>query len=279
MVNAVRRLRIVLYGLVGLILLGGFGFGAVLYLTQDAVMAADNFFGTLAKAGPNAAYAEASPAFRQAQTLSTFTSWADERGLRGYREANWSSRSISDGKTELSGTLSLGNGAAIPAKVTLTKDAAGAWQVVLVDVPRAGVAPASPEQAASLPPGPTPTLPDTGAIKSLARATMSGFGAAVMANNFDAFYKQSSQLWQSQTTPKQIHDSFSAFIEQKIDLRQASASDPMLSGPVAPDDNGVIKVKGYFSGGSQPWYFDFDYIQEAHNWKLVGIDISSKPIK
>jgi hypothetical protein len=277
MVNAVRRLRIVLYGLVGLIVLGGLGFAAVLYLTQDAVMAADNFFGILAKAGPNSAYAEASPAFRQAQTLSSFTSWADERDLRGYREANWSSRSISDGKTELSGTLSLGNGAAIPAKVTLTKDTAGAWQVVLLDIPRAGVAPGSPVQAASPPQG--PTLPDTGAINSLARATMSGFGAAVMTNNFGTFYKQSSQLWQSQTTPKQLHDSFSAFIEQKIDLRQASSSDPMLSGPVVPDDNGVIKVKGYFPGGSQPWYFDFDYIQEAHNWKLVGINISSQPIK
>ena len=83
-----RTLRVVLFVVLGLVALGGLGVGAVFYFTQGAASAADDFFSTLAKAGPEAAYSNASPAFRETQTAPSFSAWAEQRGLSGYQSAS-----------------------------------------------------------------------------------------------------------------------------------------------------------------------------------------------
>jgi hypothetical protein len=247
-----RKLRVALYALLALMVLGGLGVGAVFYLSQGAVSAADDFFSILAKAGPDAAYAKASPAFREAQTDSSFSAWAAQRGLNHYQSASWNSRSLSGGKAELSGTLRLQNGSSIPAKVTLTKNETGAWQVVFLDIEPAGVA-AQPGR---------PALPELVALNEPAMTTMSSFGAAVNANDFNSFYTRSSRLWQSQTTAAKLRDTFALFVDRKVNLTAAAMSTPAFLAPPALDANGVLTLKGYFPAGKQPWYFEFEYIYE-----------------
>jgi hypothetical protein len=138
--GAMGRFRIALRVVLAIVLLGGLAGGAAFYFSQGAVRAADDFFTTLATTGPEATFQKTSAVFREAQTASDFSAWAQTHHLSDFRSANWNSRSISGSKAELSGTLELKNGASLPATMTLTKNDQGIWQVVFVDVPPTGVA-------------------------------------------------------------------------------------------------------------------------------------------
>jgi hypothetical protein len=262
-----KAVRIVLYVVAGIVVAAALGIGAVFYFTQGAATAADDFLSTIAEAGPAAGYRQVSPAFRATQSQETFALWVERLGLRDYKSASWNERSISGSRAELKGTLTLRNGARLPAAVTLTKNAAGVWQVVFLDIQPVGIA-AQPGQ---------PPLPDDAASASLARTSLARLAEAINQDDFAAFHAQTSHLMQLQMTADKIRAGYTQFIEQKIDLSPAAKLDPIFSAPPAIGSDGALTLRGYFPTTPQPWYFKLTYVYEHPAWKLIGIAVSSNP--
>jgi hypothetical protein len=118
-----------LIGLGAVAVIGAIAASAVFYFTRGVADAATDFFATVAASGPHAAYAKASPAFRQGQSESDFEELVARAGLRGFKEASWPNRKIENGQGSVTGTVTLDGGVTLPAVVRLTKSAAGEWQV------------------------------------------------------------------------------------------------------------------------------------------------------
>lgn len=127
---------------------------SVYYFTKGVADTATVFFATIASSGPENAYRSASPAFQQAMSESSFAALANRAGLRRFKSASWPEREIENGRGSVSGTLLLDGDVSLPARVELTKNAAGAWQVFNFTLQMPGIAQqnaAQPQPATSPP--------------------------------------------------------------------------------------------------------------------------------
>jgi hypothetical protein len=141
----------------------------VYYFTRGVADAATGFFASIASAGPQAAYRRASPAFQQAISESDFAVLANRVGLTHFKSASWPERKVENGQGSVSGTLALDNNVSLPAKVQLTKNAAGEWQVFHFNLTLPGAATAQPSASQ-----PTPNRPPQSRRPKIASSTAAG---------------------------------------------------------------------------------------------------------
>lgn len=154
----------------GFVLVFGMVVGAsVYYFTKGVADAASDFFATIASAGPEAAYRKTSPAFQQAMNESDFVTLVDRLGLTRFKSASWTEREVQSGQGSVSGTLVLDKDVSLPAKVQLTKNGAGDWQVFNFNLQLPGVA-ASGQSASQ----PAPSQPSQGQPPKVVSSTQAG---------------------------------------------------------------------------------------------------------
>jgi len=123
------RSRKILSILGALVVVGGVVGTAVYYFTRGVADTATEFFTAIAASGPEAAYRKTSSAFQQAMSERDFIAFVERAGLNRFKSASWPSREIQSGKGTLNGTIVLNEDVSLPAKVELTKNAEGTWQV------------------------------------------------------------------------------------------------------------------------------------------------------
>jgi hypothetical protein len=160
-----RWLRILLIFLAVLAVCLSLLFGCVYMATKPAVNAADAFFATTAKQGPDASYSLASPAFRASIPPQGWAEFARSNALLTYQSASWSSRDVANGTAELKGSLHLQGGATLPLSVNLTHDTDGSWRVLSIHLAIAGVD-QSAQSAPSLITGETGAAPTGAPVQS-----------------------------------------------------------------------------------------------------------------
>ncbi len=262
-----RRFRIPLIIIGVLILLGLIGGGAAFYFTRGAVEAADKFFATIAERGAAAAYAEAAPGFRNATAPDEFANVAERLKLTSFRSASWSSRSVTNGTAELEGTLTLAQGDPLPITVGLVEDGSGAWRVLSFKTPPAGV------QSA----GGQPAMPDEAKQHQLAQVSVMQLIEAIKAKNFQALQASGATVFRQQFTVQALADQFKGFTDQNIDLFKFETNPVSFTEPPKLDDNGVLTLTGTLPTPQQPWYFQFSYLQDNGDWRMVSLSLSSHP--
>ena len=106
----------------------------IMAATAKPVAAADAFFNTTSTQGAAAAYATTSTSFRAMTTEFQFESVALQARLGEVDHASWNSRNVSNGVASLGGHLHYRGGGDQNVAVKLSKDLAGAWRVMWLDV-------------------------------------------------------------------------------------------------------------------------------------------------
>lgn len=123
-------------------------------------------------------------------------------------------------------------------------------------------------------------IPSEDELQDLVKTTILDFDEAVQSADFTTFYSKISKLWQRQTSPAKLEDSFSVFIEGKNNFSGISSKEADFSSNPRVDDSKGFKelvLEGSYDTSPLPTKFTLKYTPEGKNWKLTGIVIDTTP--
>lgn len=238
------------------------------YFTSGLSDTADSFFKAIRSKKYQEAYSFLSSDFKASASYDDFVAFLNRNALLTYRDASWSSRSASGNKGELDGTITTETGGIIPLKLSLVKED-GAWKIYAIQKVKSGIL--SDESLGMTPSGPEQV--------ALVRRSMRMFAEAVMAKDFSDFHRHVSQLWQRQITAEQFNHVFKGFIDADLDLLFLDNHMPVFEESPEVDQNGVLTIKGYYPTKPSRVIFEYGYIREGTDWKLIKTNINIKPIE
>jgi hypothetical protein len=118
-------------------------------------------------------------------------------------------------------------------------------------------------------------IPSRKKLNDLARESILALDQALKTDNFTAFHLNLSQVWQQQTTPRQLKKDFKALLEPKaLDLSTINNLVPVLTTEPYLDENGWLQFDGLYPSEPNNIKFELGYVLENNEWKLVKIRVS-----
>jgi hypothetical protein len=120
-------------------------------------------------------------------------------------------------------------------------------------------------------------IPPEKELKKLALDTLLLFNDAVQTKNFKAFHAKLGPAWKKETTPRRLQEIFHEFVDKNIDFADIADVDPTFDGFPSIDKNGWLVVKGHYTLPTSDVLFEVKYENEEASWKLVALNVQTKP--
>ncbi|MBA3631280.1 MAG: hypothetical protein H0W58_00475 [Acidobacteria bacterium] len=123
-------------------------------------------------------------------------------------------------------------------------------------------------------------IPSDDELQEMVKTTVLDFSDAVQSADFTAFYANISKLWQLQTSPAKLEDTFRIFIDGKNNFSGIRSKEAEFSSNPRVDDSKGFKelvLEGSYDTAPLPTKFTLRYMPEGKNWKLTGIIIDTTP--
>lgn len=248
----------------------------VMQATKGISRAADQFFALLKDGQVEEAYASTAKEFQAATSLDEFQAFLKSTAIGNFDRASWSSRSISNNTGKLEGSIHTKDGGVVPVELALVKEG-GTWKILSLAKQVAGLAEKERAEEATKPTGVETTtgkeIPSDQAIMDMVHESVYLLGDGLNHEDLSNFYGHISKLWQSQTDEASLRRDFQRFIDEKVDLTIMEKETPVLSEKPWIDDDGVLRLKGYYATKPYMVHFDLGYIYEYPQWKLFSIKI------
>lgn len=123
-------------------------------------------------------------------------------------------------------------------------------------------------------------IPSDAELQEIVKTTLLDFNDAVTDADFTTFYGNISKLWQRQTSPAKLEDTFKVFINGKNNftaIRNKEAE--FSSNPKVEDSKGFkeLVLDGKYDTTPLPTKFTLKYTPERKEWKLTGIIVDTTP--
>ena len=252
----------VLIGLVIVLVVIGAIILFVFYLTSGLTRSADQFFTLIREGKAKDAYLSASREFQAATPEENFMAFLKSSTIADYESATWSSRSVSNKIGELEGSIKTRAGGIIPVKLRLIKED-GQWKIHAIEKAAAGLVKTSAE----------PTVPAEDDLKAMTSSAVLLLARAINAKDFTEFYNATAKVWQSQTTPEALKETFIKSAERNADLTAVEGYSPEFSEKPSIDESGRLILKGYYPTRPSRLSFTIKFIRQESEWKLFGIDV------
>jgi hypothetical protein len=253
----------VLIGLVVVLVVIGAIILFVFYLTSGLTRSADRFFTLVREGKAKDAYLSASREFQASAPEEDFAAFLKNSTIADYESATWSSRSVANKIGELEGSIKTRAGGVIPVKLRLIKED-GKWKIHAIEKAAAGLVTTSAE----------PTVPAEDELKAMASRSALLLARAINNKDFSEFYNATAKVWQSQTTPEALKETFIKYIEQNVDLTFVEGHSPEFSEKPSIDESGRLILKGYYPTQPSRLSFTIKFIRQESEWKLIGIHVS-----
>ena len=125
--------------------------------------------------------------------------------------------------------------------------------------------------------GPTaarPAVPDVLGLVVLIRNTIVALHQANVTGNYSVLHALGAPGLQQSSTPESIARSFADLRGRGIDLDRVTIVNPHLRSQPVVDDQGFMRLTGFFPVGVREVDFDMIFQQVAGNWRLFGIGVS-----
>jgi|GEM_PF-1441960 len=263
----------------------------------------------LIAAGQSArAYASATYAFREQQTLSFFQTALRELGIDTFTAVQYEPVDYSSTRevARVKATFTRKQGDTVALVVAMVEDG-GTWKILSLKSPRDRTT-GEVENAFTLlghdPRFDDPTThhapPPEKVCKALATEALLGFSDAIQRKSFVDFFDQCALHWQDQLvtregpsampgtmrkplTEKQselgaarLQHAFQSFVEQNIDLTGIKNVEPVFDRAPWLNTEGLLVLSGYYP--TQPYrvIFHLKFYYELPAWRLFGIDVNLK---
>jgi len=249
--------------IIGIAVLFALGIGAVFFFTGDMVETGDAFFKSLKVNDLKAAYSYLSEDFKNNTTEEQFGRFIKENSISGFKESSWKERSMEGGRGELTGSISTVNGGVIPIKLSFVKGEHG-WKIYSVEKPSSGFQEEADRN----------TIPSEEKQIEMIMVAAGDFSSAVTAKNCEEFYKTFSHKFKQQFTIDKLNEIYKPFYDSGIDLSVLQQYSPIFDGKPSIDENGVLRIKGYFPTEPNKFHFNQAYIYEGLGWKLLGYSVN-----
>ncbi len=121
-------------------------------------------------------------------------------------------------------------------------------------------------------------IPEGDELQEMVQKTLVDFNDAIQANDFTDFFQTISKLWQRQSSPAKLKDTFQTFIDRKIDIGEVrTMGAKFTSKPRVEDSKGFkeLILEGNYDTSPRPTKFELKYTPEGKNWKLTGISVDT----
>jgi hypothetical protein len=117
-------------------------------------------------------------------------------------------------------------------------------------------------------------MPNAEKIVLLLRNTLITLNDAIQTGNFTVLRDRGAPGFREANTPARLSQAFNDLASKFVDLSAVSIIAPQLTEPpVFDQQNGMLRLKGFFPG--QPVRIDFDIIYQAvaGRWMLFGLSV------
>lgn len=247
-----------------------------LQATKGVVKSADKFFALIQTGKVEEAYNSTAREFQAAASLEVFQKFLEIATLDNFARASWTTRSISGNTGKLIGSIHTKEGGVVPIEIDFVKEE-GQWKILRITKQTAGISQkqkeAELEEAAPLM---GKEVPSDETLAAMISESIWILGDGINKNDLANFYNHIAKIWQRQTDASSLKQAFYDFIDKKIDLTIIQGQTPVLSEPPAIDNDGVLRLKGYYA--TQPYIINFElgYLYEHPQWRLVAVNIHTK---
>lgn len=113
---------------------------------------------------------------------------------------------------------------------------------------------------------------------AMVKDAMHHFAVSVNARDFTDFYGYISADWQRNTTVVQLNRLYKTFMDHELNLLPLDKVTPQFEMVPQPGSRGMFFVKGYYPTRPLKVSFEFGFLYEPPNWKLVKAGIFVKTV-
>ena len=123
-------------------------------------------------------------------------------------------------------------------------------------------------------------IPSEGELQEMSQKTLLDFNDAIEQEDFTDFFQTISKLWQRQSSPAKLKDTFQMFIDKKVNIGAIQTMDAEFTSAPRVDDSKGFKeliVEGRYTTSPFPTKFQLKYTPQGKDWKLTGISVDTTP--
>jgi hypothetical protein len=126
-------------------------------------------------------------------------------------------------------------------------------------------------------------LPDPAALLVLIRSHIIALNHANLTGNYSVLRDMAAPGFQQANSFDKLRSVFAVLRDRQIDLAPVAVIEPKLSRPAAVDQNGMLRLTGFFPSEPERVNFDLAFQIVGGQWRLFGIglntsrDIASAP--
>ncbi len=102
---------------------------------------------------------------------------------------------------------------------------------------------------------------------------------ANITGNYAVFHARLAPAFQRQYSAERFAEIFRAFRDNKIDIAPVAAYRPTMTEGPRIDNEGILRVNGFFPTAPSRLHFDLGYAEVDGAWKLFAIYVTLKSAK
>lgn len=148
----------------------------------------------------------------------------------------------------------------------------GRWRLFGLGVhpPRDSIA--TPTAAKALSPA---SVPGDETLVTLIRSSVMALNQANLTGDYSVLRDLSSANFQQANSPTKLSDAFANIRSRGLDLAPIAVIEPHLFRPATIDQNGYLRLAGYFPSQPEQVNFDLAFQFESGAWRLFGIGVDT----
>lgn len=118
--------------------------------------------------------------------------------------------------------------------------------------------------------------PDKVGQEVLIKATLLTFNDANVTGNYTVLHAKLSKPFRDQFPPEKLKAAFKEFADKHIDFDLIAARTPVPSEEAVVNDQGVLKLYGYFDTKPSRINYQLEFIRSDGEWKAIKINVDLK---
>jgi len=131
--------------------------------------------------------------------------------------------------------------------------------------------------AAKAPAAAKPVMPDANKLAILIQTAVAALSQANLTGNYTVLHALAAPGFQKDNPPAKLAETFADLRAKGIDLTPVIIFSPILMREPLIDENGMLRLTGYYKTAPQRVYFDLLFQLVANEWRLFGIAVRTAP--
>lgn len=121
-------------------------------------------------------------------------------------------------------------------------------------------------------------LPDASVQEALIKESLITFNDAILTGNFEVLHAKTATPFQQKFSTDDLAEMFKGFVAEEISIAPVAGMDFVEDAP-GKLDNGVLTLAGHFETTPLQVTYTLDFVVEENRWRIIGLDVSARPVE